>query len=202
MSFRGCFRDFCLEQYQKDLAFYLVYEILVRVSLGTAEIEGDIDREDLVHAFSEAFRRFCTNEKKWKNHVVLGTFLLDRAIEEKESLNTTVAFESVLGEALEACGFYSQAAMLYAEGGQHLFRAGHRQAAVVIRNAGIAWKRSGDFEKAEASYARALQALRFQHNHADYESEAFGILRSLFLVYDGKRAGLCPSLLLVSLFFP
>ena len=182
-----------------------MYEIVVRVSLGTAEIEGDIiDREELVHAFSEAFRRYCTNEKKWKNHVVIYTFLLDRAIEEKESLNTTVAFESALGEALEACGFYSQAAMLYAEGGEHMFRAGHRQAACVLRNAGIAWKRSGDtnFEKAEASYARALQALRFQHNHADYESEAFGILRSLFLVYDGKRAGLCPSLLLVSLFFP
>lgn len=187
-AFSGYLSTTCLQKYQKELALLLTHECMTRVSAGTAELDDELDEETtpdkLVDAISKALREMYTTKKRWTDLAGLSMFLLDLAIEKKSSLTKTTAIECELGEALEACGFHKQAALVYAEAGKYLHLAEHPKTATLMVNAGLAWKRHGDYENAESYYALALQSLlRFEHGQIEYRNSVSNILINLFILY-------------------
>ena len=68
-----------------------------------------------------------------------------------------------------------------------------------MNNAGLAWKRHGDYENAESYYCLALQSIRFQYNHFEYKDGVFNTLNNLFLLYLDPVKNVAPLNLLATL---
>ena len=101
--------------------------------------------------------------------------------------------EVELGEALEACGDYSHAGLLYSEVASTYRRLAserdgveafhetpswlHHAAAIQFHNAGLAFKRCGSFLQAEAAYVKAMQLV-------ESKAQLATAVKDLRMVYD------------------
>ena len=115
MAFSGCMMTKCLQKYQLELALLLIYECHERIATGNAEIADGVTCKELVNALSKVLLNMYAEKGRYSDLYALQIFRLSLAIEEKFSLTVTTGIECELGEALEACGFHSQAALVYVE---------------------------------------------------------------------------------------
>lgn len=199
MKLSDSLRSKCLQKYQIELALLLTRECLTRICAGTAEVDGDANTGAIITAVSKALSSMLTEHKRWSDLASLHSFCLDREIGNKFSVTITSATECSLGEALEACGFHEKAALVYAEAGKYLHSVGHPKTGTVLSNAGLAWKRHGDYEKAESYYCLALQSMqRFIYDPVDYRSTVFNTLNNLFILYYDPVKNVAPIRLIMT----
>ena len=174
MAYHGCLKTNCVNEYQIELSVLLMHECLTRVSSGNVEIEDGMSSGELFTMISAALGNSCAERGRWADLAGIRSLQLNQAIKMKASLTSTSHIGYALGEALEARGFYSKAAAIYAEAGRYLHDAAHPRAVTALCSAGLAWKRHGDFHKAESFYALSLQSLlHFEHDSVEYNAGAF-----------------------------
>lgn len=198
-SFNGLLDTRCHAKSQRELSLLLTYECLIRICDGTAEfLETDISPGGAVYQVVMALRAMYTKQERWSDLIGLDAFLLDRAIKKNSCLHTAAGWACGLGESLEAKGYHEQAARIYAEAGAHMKLAKHPKTASLIINAGLAWKRHGDYETAESCFCLALQAVRFESPNA-YKDSVFNAFEHLFWLY--LDSAIAPQNLLVTLVY-
>lgn len=162
-------------------------------------VQDGVSTDKLLDNISTALGAMFTEKGRWADLAGLHSLDLNRAIERKLSLTTTTGVEYRLAEALEACGFYSTAAQLYAEAARYLHNAAHPSTSNALCSAGLAWKRDGDFPMAESYYALSLQSQHFQHDCIQYKRGVFNTLRNLYLLYYDPEKNFAPFKLLATL---
>lgn len=124
-EFSKNFATTCLQKYQSELAILLLYECISRVSGGTAELEVESTPDEVELRIAIALASIYTNKKKWSRLASLHSHLLELSIENKCPMTKTIGRACELGEALEACGSLSDAALVYAEAAEYLQDAKH-----------------------------------------------------------------------------
>lgn len=185
-EFVGGLEAHCLQRYHKELALLLMKESLARLSLGTAELSKDIrlnSSAEVFNALTEALEHMYFDMKRWNELMSLRASRFERVIKSKASLQRVGEVACSLGEALEACGHNSKAALIYAECGKYFYDAKHPKAATLLGNAGLAWKRHGDWGRAESFYAASIEATRFIHDPIQYHGTLFMYLRNLWILW-------------------
>ena len=171
-----------------DMTIALAQELLETTEFGADGRGGD----GTLNSICTSLKEMYADNTGWNEMTGLFTLLLDRAIKNKSSLTRTTLFETMLGVALEGCGLFSRAAVIYAEAGRHLHAAHHRKSSSVNYSAGLAWEKHGDYEMAEGNYTVALQSLPFEYDHVKYREGAFKILASLIKIYENKDKKFAP----------
>ena len=121
---------------------------------------------------------------------------LHGALRRAEPTEHVLHLETKLGEALEACGDYSHAGLLYSEVAstyrklasdtntptasqeQNVAASWLRQAATIqFHNAGLAFKRCGSFVQAEVAYVKGMQLV-------ESDKQLLKAVKDLSMVYD------------------
>ena len=185
-EFVGVLQAHCLQRYHKELALLLMQECMTRVSLGTAELRDvPLDSSgEVVNVITNALDAMYVEMKRWAELVSLRAGLFEKTVESKSSLHRVGTAACSLGEALEACGHYSKAAVIYAECGKYLYDAKHPKASNLLGDAGLAWKRNEDYEKAESFYAASLESLRFIYDPIEYRGCLLNCMNNLWLLWN------------------
>ncbi len=189
-AFVGDLQAHCFQRYHKELALLLMHECMTRLSLGTAELSKDVHlggTDEIVKMISNHLDAMYVEMKRWAELVSLRAWLLERAVKSKVSLQMAASAACSLGEALEACGHYSKAAHIYAEAGKYLYDAKHSKATNLLGNAGLAWKRHGDWEKAESFYAASIESTCFDYDPIEYRSGLLNKLKNLWYLWDQEQ---------------
>jgi hypothetical protein len=189
-AFVGDLQAHCFQRYHKELALLLMHECMTRLSLGTAELSKDVhlgSTDEIVKMISNHLDAMYVEMKRWAELVSLRAWLLERAVKSKVSLQWAASAACSLGEALEACGHYSKAAHIYAEAGKYLYDAKHSKATNLLGNAGLAWKRHGDWEKAESFYAASIESTCFDYDPIEYRSGLLNKLKNLWYLWDQEQ---------------
>jgi len=136
------------------------------------------------HLCEAEFCAIYRSQKRWPELVDLRIVLLDSALageysgyyKERGAIMHSM-LEAELAEALEAAGRFEEAGRLYAEAARALAARGHPQAAMVLNNGGLAFKRAACFDDAEELY---LEGLRIHKSLASGKCD----LRNLLILYE------------------
>jgi tetratricopeptide (TPR) repeat protein len=185
-KFEGDLQAHCLQRYHKELALLLMQECMTRVSLGTAELRDvPLDSSDeIVNVITNALDAMYVEMKRWAELVSVRAWLFEKTVESKSCLTRVGTAACSLGEALEACGHYSKAAVIYAECGKYFYDAKHPKAANLLGNAGLAWKRHEDWENAESFYAASIESTRFIYDPIECRGSLLTYLKNLWYLWD------------------
>jgi tetratricopeptide (TPR) repeat protein len=141
------------------LANDLQLALVVRLLLRLLSQPGDDSPEWLWQACAKIVRGVVLRDPRYRAELLEVSCL---RVEHGLANGTSALIEQgQLGEALEACGRFEEAAGLYAEAalGERATRGGaaHEQAAICHTNAGVAYRRGGQLLEAEKQYGLAMR---------------------------------------------
>lgn len=152
-------------EYLKDIGdmFMPLARRVMHLTLRNLDIDlGPILRNMCERELNSAYRE----EKRWPELVDLFCYSIETALAgeyagyfSSDGVDRQSQLESRLAEVLEACGRFKEAALLYLESAHILQRHDHNESyqAQSIHNAGLAYKRAGMYNEAEALYHQSLR---------------------------------------------
>ena len=169
-TFTGVFTD----QYREPRAHHalkmsVLHECLVRGLSGLLHVAPpDAITTDspfssfLAQRHADEISRYLVSEytsrKHWPELLELRMVLMSHAFARRATIGEIVVAANLLGEALEACGKHESAAKIYAEGAQHLARAGLPNATNMFNNSGLAWKHAHCWHEAVKAYMLSVHS--------------------------------------------